>query len=229
MRSSPQTQVTNPTPTPTPNPNPKPNPTPQPPIHPPTPSPQSTLQPYPQPPTPNPQPPTPNPPRREPSDATVSWQHRELPPPAPPLSRRPRPGCVLDPRACAACRGRARYSRALCGVRSCVRCAAARRAARLELPSVGTPGLLWLAPRPREGPPPARLRLLRPLLGREDDLARVAVVRVVARLVRAHARDVRRRALRGLPLVPRHALVAANAEQAPPPPPRDLVEEEGVW
>ena len=152
-----------------------------------------------------------------------------VPPPAPPLSRRPRPGCVLDPRACSVPGPRSLYSRALCGVRSCVRCAAARRAARLELPSVGTPGLLWLAPRPREGPPPARLRLLRPLLGREDDLARVAVVRVVARLVRAHARDVRRRALRGLPLVPRHALVAANAEQAPPPPPRDLVAEEGVW
>ena len=223
MRSSPQTQVTNPTPTPTPNPNPKPNPNPQPPIHPPTPSPQSTLQPY-------PQPPTPNPPRREPSDATVSWLHREL------LFLHLLLHChVVPARAVcstlerAACRGRARYSRALCGVRSCVRCAAARRAARLELPSVGTPGLLWLAPRPREGPPPARLRLLRPLLGREDDLARVAVVRVVARLVRAHARDVRRRALRGLPLVPRHALVAANAEQAPSPPPRDLVEEGGVW
>ena len=75
------------------------------------------------------------------------------------------------------------------------------------------------------------------LLGREDHVARVAIVRVVAWLVRLHTHGVRRRARRGQPLIPWHALVGADtpdggdgaAEQGPPSPPRDLVEEEDVW
>ena len=71
---------------------------------------------------------------------------------------------------------------------------------------------------------------------REDDVARVTEVRVIARLVRLHAHGVRRRARRGEPCVPRHALVGADtsdgrdasAEQSPPPP-RDLVEVSEVW
>ena len=84
----------------------------------------------------------------------------------------------------------------------------------------------------------SRRRLLRvsALLGREDHVARVAIVWVVAWLVRLHTHGVRRRARRGQPLVPRYALVGADTpdggdgatEQGPPSPPRDLVEEENV-
>jgi hypothetical protein len=216
LRSSSQTQVTNPTSTSSPQPQIQTHHT------------QLTTQPSTHPPAPNPQPPSP--PRREtPSNTAGLAAARGA------ASSTSSACCSTvtssPPGLCstlerAARWGRARNSRALCGLRSCLRCATARRAARLELPSVGSPGLPQREPRP----PPARLRLLRPrlLLGRDDDLARVLVVRVVGRLVRSHARDVRRRALRGLPCVPRHALVAAHAEQAPPPPPRDLVKEEGV-
>ena len=131
---------------------------------------------------------------------------------------------MLDARACRGLPGPA----VLASTHACsVAGAAVARAARL--------GAVWRLRQPALCP---RRRLFRvgALLGREDDVARVAVVRVVARLVGLHAHGVRRRARRREPLVPRHALVGADtsdggdaaAEQGPPPPPRDLVEEEGV-